>query len=199
VRLLIAAVLCLLVLPATALAKGPTGATITGPGLAEPLRLGGPRALAPGQPLEVLATQGGFFAVAWGAAPGKALAHSPTKPLGPKYRVSYLVPGPSGSEDRIRQDLYPYARGGPVTYTPAGQPFFDGRRTNGGWFRAAPKVTDVLVAAGLPAKTAKAAPPRPTKDDRPAVPLAAWALGGALLVAAAAAFGIRRHGRPASA
>ena len=197
-RLLIAVALCALVLPVAAFAKGPTDATITGPGLAKPLRLGGPRALAPGQPLEVLATHGGFFDVAWGGAPETTLADSPTKRLGPKYRVSYLVPGPSGRTDRIRQDLYPYARGGPVTYTPPGQRFFDGRRTNGGWFRATPRVKTVLVAAGLP-RPVTAAPQPVSNDEGRAVPLGAWALGGALLVAAAAGLGIRRRGRAPSA
>ena len=195
---MIAVALCALLLPATALAKGPTDATITGPGLAKPLRLGGPRALAPGQPLEVLATHGGFFDVAWGGAPETTLADSPTRRLGPKYRVTYVVPGPSGRSDRIRQDLYPYARGGPVTHTPPGQPFFDGRRTNGGWFRGTPRVKNVLVAAGLPAPV-KTAPRPVSNDEGRAVPLGAWALGAGLLVAAAAALGIRRRGGAASA
>jgi hypothetical protein len=40
-RIAVAAMLAALVLPAGALAKGPTGAIITGPGLEEPLKLGG--------------------------------------------------------------------------------------------------------------------------------------------------------------
>ena len=73
--------------------------------------------------------RGGFFEVAWGTQPRRVLAKSPTRNLGPKYSVVYVVPGPSGQNDLIRQDLYPHAKGGPVTYTPAGQPFFGNRRT----------------------------------------------------------------------
>jgi hypothetical protein len=197
VRFGVALLVLTLLLPSTALAKGPTEATITGPGLEEPLKLGGPNALAPGEPLEVLASRAGFFEVAWGTDPGKRLGKSPTTQLGPKYRVTYLVPGPSGTDDLIRQDLYPFARGGRVTYTPGGQRFFDTRRTLGGWFRAARSVKAELVAAGLPEPTARASAPAPDHGG-PGKPIGLVALVAALFVGAAA-FAIRRRVRPASA
>jgi hypothetical protein len=150
VRIGIAVALCALVLPAAALAKGPTAATITGPGLAKPLKLGGRTGWRPGSAMEALVRYGGFFQVAWGGQPNRTLWKSPTRHLGRRYRVVYLVPGPSGRDDRIRQDLYPFAQGGPVTYTPAGQRFFGTKRTLGGWFRAQRQLTRALVAAGLP-------------------------------------------------
>jgi hypothetical protein len=194
-RTAIAVALCALALPASALAKGPTEATITGPGLARPLTFGGPGALAPGEPLEVMSTRGGFFEVAFGTSPGRSVDASPTTHLGPKYQVNYLVPDQFGTKDRIRQDLYPFARGGPVTYTPPGQPFFE-TRTVGGWFRADMRLTNTLVAAGLPRPGRSASPPAPD-DGGPAAPIGLWALVGGLLIAAAA-LGIRRFGRPAS-
>jgi hypothetical protein len=199
VKVGVALLVLALLLPSTALAKGPTEATITGPGLEEPLKLGGRNALAPGEPLEVLANRGGFFEVAWGTDPGKRLAKSPTTRLGPRYRVTYLLPGPSGTDDRIRQDLYPFARGGPVTYTARGQRFFDTRRTLGGWFRAAPGLKAELLAAGL-SEPARAAPvPAPAADHGgPWTSIGLVALVAALL-AGAAAFAIRRRVRPASA
>jgi hypothetical protein len=111
VRIGIAVVLCALVLPAGALAKGPTTATITGPGLAKPLKLGGPRGWNTNSPMAILVNEGGFFQVACGTEPARALAQSPTRNLGPKYQIVYFVPGPSNQGDRIRQELYPYAKG----------------------------------------------------------------------------------------
>lgn len=196
-RIGIAVALCALVLPAAALAKGPTAATITGPGLEQPLKLGGgPHALRNGAPMEVLMTRGGFFQVAWGGQPGRTLRKAPTTSLGPKYRVVYLVPGPSGNDDRIRQDIYPFASGGPVTYTPAGQPFFDTRRTIGGWFRARPQLTTMLVAAGLPEPAEGGTP---AADDDASPPVGLLALVATLGLAGVAAIAFRRRARPASA
>ena len=195
-RIGIAIALCALVLPATALAKGPTAATITGPGLEKPLKLGGgPNALRNGAPMEVLMNEGGFFQVAWGTQPSRVLFKSPTRRLGPKYGVVYFVPGPAGQTDRIRQELYPYARGGLLTYTRAGQPFFGNRRTQGGWFRARPRLKTALIKAGLPASAPAAAAAK--SDDGSPVALAALPLG--LVLVGAAAFALRRRARPATA
>jgi hypothetical protein len=196
VRIGIAVALFVLALPTVALAKGPREATIAGPGLAEPLKLGGPNGWRAGSPMEVLTTGGGFFQVAWGGSPGRILARSPTDRLGPRYRVVYLVPGPSGQDDRIRQDLYPFARGGPLTYTPPGQPFFDTRRTHGGWFRGAPDLKSVLGAASPPSP-GRRPPASAEKDSGP--PLALWALVPILALAAVGLIGIRRRVRAASA
>jgi hypothetical protein len=200
VRIGIVVALCALVLPAGAFAKGPTAATITGPGLAKPLKLGGgPHALANGSPMQVLMMRGGFFQVAWGTQPRRTRAKRPTKELGPKYDVVYVVPGPSGQDDRIRQELYPHAQGGPVTYTPAGQRFFDSRRTHGGWFRADSRLRTVLVAAGLPTPASRTTPPAAHDDDGAATPFALWALLATLALAGIAALALRRRARPASA
>jgi hypothetical protein len=193
VRIGITVALCALALPAVAMAKGPTQATIAGPGLAEPLKLGGPNGWRAGSPMEVLTTGGGFFQVAWGGSPGLTLAKSPTARLGPKYRVVYVVPGPSGKDDRIRQDLYPFARGGPLTYTPPGQPFFDTRRTHGGWFRGAPDLKRVVVAARPPSPGHLPA----SADEDSGLPRARWVLVPILAVAAVALVGTRRRVRAA--
>ena len=59
----------------------------------------------------------------------------------------------NGAPDHIRQDLYPYARGGAVTYTRPGQPIFD-MTTRGGWYRD-PELKRTLVRLGLPAERAE--------------------------------------------
>jgi hypothetical protein len=70
--------------------------------------------------------------------------------LGPKYRVTYRFFG----DDLIRQDLYPYAKGGPVTYTPAGQHVVEGQPWGGaitaGWHRSSLTFLQYLVDHGLP-------------------------------------------------
>jgi hypothetical protein len=149
-RTLTLAVLCLLAFPATAFAKGPSEARISGPGLKDPLRLTWPSDGRSGSPMEALVNGGGFFQVAWGGQPNRILKRSPTARLGRRYVVRYLLPRPSGPGDWVRQDLYPFAKGGPVTYTPPRQRMYGTRRALGGWFRAAPRLTRALLAAGLP-------------------------------------------------
>lgn len=195
-RIGVAVALCAVALPSTALAKGPTHATITGPGLAGPLTLGGPRGWTQDSPMAALTNGGGFFQVAWGGAPGQIRANRPTKRLGPRYRVAFLVPGPTGKDDRIRQDVYPFAHGGPVTYTPAGQTFFGTRRTQGGWFRAAPELTAKLVAAGLPRPGPRATLTAVDSDEAPTLALAALVLVLAFALAGATAIALRRRARP---
>ena len=138
------AALTLLAFPAPGAAKGPSAATLEGPGLEARL------------PLRGDLTAGGLIPAMFGQVPDPMLAKRPKGDLGPKYVVTYVLPGPTATADRIRQELYPYANGGPVTYTPPGQPFYAAERTTrGGWFRAGPNLKATLVASGLPA-TARA-------------------------------------------
>src|SRR5215210_2301367 len=142
-----------LVLAAPALAKGPAEATIDGPGLKGGgihLKGGGGDPTA-GTPLGDLTESGGFFPAAYGQQPDPMLRSRPTGDLGPKYEVEYRVPGPNGDTATLRQDLYPYAAEGPVTYMQPGQEFFDGMKTHGGWYLGARDLKSKLVEAGLPA------------------------------------------------
>jgi hypothetical protein len=70
-------------------------------------------------------------------------------------------------ESTIRQDLYPYAKDGPVTYTRPGQRFFETETTRGGWYRASTALKETLVQAGLPARKGgqPAAAPAPSPGD----------------------------------
>jgi len=77
------------------------------------------------------------------------LSTRPQGALGPRYTITYAMPGPSGV-DELRQDLYPYAKPSPVTYLEPGQGFFGTERTVGGWYVASATLKDELVAAGLP-------------------------------------------------
>lgn len=126
-----------------ALAKGPSAATITGPGLDHAVAVRGTEMSGR---LGDLTTYSGFFPAAFGQEPNPLLAHKPAN-LGPRYVIHYLVPG--GRIFRLTQDLYPYARGGAVTYMRPGQPIFD-MYSKGGWYRGGAGLKRVLVAAGLP-------------------------------------------------
>jgi hypothetical protein len=110
--------------------------------------------------------------------------------LGPRYLVTYRFDFGSGPEgEALRQELYPYAKGGPVTYTPPGQKFTGEENLTGmeapsipsGWFQATPDFFEYLVDRGLPATNplaaaAKAAPrSEPGTDAAPASQPAPWA------------------------
>jgi hypothetical protein len=144
-----------LALPATALAKGPSEASITGPGLAKAIKITGVE--ADGSPIMNLADAAGFFPAAFGQEPSPMSPAPSESTLGPKYSVNYVVPGGNLDNFRIHQDLYPYAKNGGWTHMPAGQPLFDmDGGTHGGWYQDA-RLKGVLVAHGLPKS-----PPTPT-------------------------------------
>jgi hypothetical protein len=166
--LLIAAVA--LALPAAALAKGPSEAAVTGPGLDGKITLTG---LGDGSDLVGLA---GFFQATFGQSPDPMLASAPQGTLGPKYTITYTVPGPSG-DDTIVQDVYPYATPSPVTYMQPGQRFFGSERTRGGWFVSTVGLRTLLANAGLPEEQ----PAVTGGNDRPLWP---WLVGALALLAA---------------
>jgi hypothetical protein len=140
-------ILFALLIPATAGAKGPSEATITGPGLSSPIRFAGDEGNY-SQAFGDLINLGGFFPQTFGQSPNPVRRTRPSTALGPRYEVAYVVPGPS--TDTLRQQLYPYASGGPVTYMKPGQKFWGTQYTLGGWLRAGAGLKSMLVAAGLP-------------------------------------------------
>jgi hypothetical protein len=146
--------------PTTAEAKGPIAGTIDGPGAGGGISLDGDGESG-STPLGTFAQEAGFFPALFRPSPDPMLDQRPKVDLGPRYTVTYRLPGPNGTEDEIRQDLYPYAKGAPVIYTAPGQRFFETRMTRGGWYQASPTLRDTLVRAGLPAT----APTSPSSGD----------------------------------
>lgn len=144
--LLLTAALALL-LPAGAAAKGPSEAQIAGPGLAAPLKITGLGEGDSSTNLGLLVADGGFFPETFGQSPSPLLRTQPSD-LGPRYVVTYTVPGPVLA--KLEQDLYPYAAGGPVTYMRRGQLFWGDQQTVGGWYRGSAQLKAMLVKAGLP-------------------------------------------------
>jgi len=167
-----------LLAPTAALAKGASKATITGPGLGDGIRLAGEGAPGGGALMRI-AGDSGFFPAVFLTTPNPMLSERPDGELGPRYTIVYVMPGPSGGANEIRQDVYPYATPSPVSYTKPGQPYFGTERTVGGWYVAGPTLKDDLVAVGLRAT----APPVEDEASRE-IP---WAAFGALALLVALA------------
>ena len=178
-----------LALPASALGKGPTAATMDGPG-------GGGITFSGDEgsgPLGSLVQQSGWFAAVFEQTPNPMLAARPKGDLGPKYTVTYTVPGPYNDTFIIRQDIYPYANAGPVAYLAPNQRIFD-MTTPGGWFQAGPELKQTLVAAGLP----ESAPAVSSEDDSSFPTATVSLLVFAFVFVMATALLVRRRARPAA-
>jgi hypothetical protein len=164
-RIIALVVLAVLTASGVAMAKGPLGGSVSGPGLAAPIRLDGTGAWKEGSPLALLTADTGIY------------DHSehPPRPageLGPRYDVRLVFP----PEYVVRQHLYPYAKAGPTVYTLRGQPIFDDAfRTTGGWYRV-PRI--LIERLHLPAR-APVAPESPAGDG----PSPLWVIAGLALFA----------------
>jgi hypothetical protein len=141
----------LLAAAAPAAAKGPDQVTITGPGLAKPIVVTGMGEAGSASALGRLSEGTGLFLAMFGPDQDGPGLHptQPTAALGPKYLLEYRVPTQEPTPAIVKQDLYPYAVGGPVTYTAAGQPSMIGE-TRGGWYQTTEALRAVLVSLGLP-------------------------------------------------
>jgi hypothetical protein len=177
-----------LALPATALGKGPSGASIDGPGTGGGITFGGEGQSA-GNMLGNLTELAGFFPAAFGEE-RDLLASRPKGDLGPKYTITYAVPTGGGSTAVITQDMYPYAARGAVTYMEGGQKLL-AQETRGGWFQADSRLKETLVSAGLPA--------RPVASSSDTTSFSTTLVGStavALFLVAATAVFLRRRTRP---
>ena len=180
VILLVAVSTCMLIAP-VAWAKGASMASIDGPGTGGggPIDVGddsGGGDPEPGSDLERLAINTGIYAVAFGEHNSRLADERPNGELGSRHTITWTVPQPDGSNATVVQDLYPYADRGAVTYTRAGQMFFEGMETREGWFLGGADLTAVLTEVGLAAD----APPL----WRPAVVPVVMVTGGVLALLA---------------
>lgn len=186
------------------MAKGPDQATITGPGLDAPIVVAGYGEPGAGNALGELADGSGLFLMMFGTAgTGQSvLSEAPAGALGPKFAIDYRVPDGSPTGFIVRQDLYPLASRGPVTYTEGGQTAF-GMTIVGGWYETPAGFRGLLERLGVPSTpdavlAPPAAQPQPEPDRSPSsrtapwVPIAAATLVLLLLVVAGVLFGRRR-------
>lgn len=142
-------------------AKGPTieDATIDGPGLEGPIDYPRDAAYfaAYFSRLPSLTGLWTVLSVDVAAEPAELRTYKPRGHLGPGLVITWelnmleIAPPTAGdATPEIRQDVYPYATGGPLVHTRAGQPLGGSHRTIGGWYRAHPALVDMLHGLGVP-------------------------------------------------
>ena len=201
-------------LAAPALAKGPTLARNTGPGLAHAIVISGNG--EPGQQsrLGTLAMQTRLFFVLFGSNASvppwtpPQVRTPPRASLGPRYTIIYTVPGgitshPGEQFGQVRQDLYPRAAGGPLVYTPPGQ--HDGPFPVAGWIRASRGLPRTLARLGVPPPPGRQAAlhpaTHPVAGQRAGSRTLPWLIASAAAIAAAAVVGavlLLRRRKPAT-
>jgi len=141
----------LILIAVPALAKGPSSATVTGPGINEPIELFDQHRHEPQMTEDIveLIEQTGL----WYATPDLDRIDPPGH-LGEPLTLSWVNMGPPGlseQERTIRQVIYLHADGGPVIETPEGQPGLEGWGGDvTGWFRAPAGLPDTLQSLGVP-------------------------------------------------
>ena len=129
-------------------AKGISRLTITGTGVDRAIVVGGDGSMALSRILDAAVV---FEALESSSVAGQSALRTPTNPsvpdLGPRLRLTWSVEW--SHTQHVVQDLYLYARDGPLLHTPAGQQFFD-RTTTSQWHGASPRLVEVLQAVGVP-------------------------------------------------
>jgi hypothetical protein len=162
-RVLAMVVLALLLaaVPTAAQAKGASAASISGGGPGGlpggPIDLKGDGEPGSGTDLANLAEASGVFALLFEDGPGGELATPPAGPRGPRYTITWTFPNGAGGENKVRQSVWPYAAGGPLTHMAPGQPVLD-TTTKGGWYRADDGLRQSLITLGLPRRQPLAFP-----------------------------------------
>jgi hypothetical protein len=187
-RTLVLAGAAALILAPAALAKGPISATISGPGDGGGggATIGGNGEGGNSTALGRLVDAAGFFPATFGQTPDPTTPVRPAGELGPRYRITYVVPGPNNEQDTLVQHVYPHAEPAAVSYMRPGQPFFGTERTHGGWFVGGDALEQVVLGAVAPGTVANdPAPSTPSDGPWPAVAALALALAtaGVFLVA----------------
>ena len=167
-------------------AKGPTEATLEGPGIDETtlgMRGGGEWGTELASIVETA-----FFPGVFGPPGVLEIEGEPRGPLRPRYTLTYRVPM-RDRVDRVVQYVYPFADGGGYTFTPKGQPVL-GDETEGGWIRAPQELKRVLDDLGVSPPTVS----NTTERDR-TMSLLAMALAPAAALAIGAGWLIRARRR----
>jgi hypothetical protein len=203
--------LLLAAVPTAAQAKGASAATISGGGPGGlpggPIDLKGDGEPGAGTDLANLAEAAGVFALLWEDGQPGALDSAPVPPAqrGARYTITWTFPNGDGGEDQVRQSVWPYAAGGPLTFMATGQKVLDGT-TKGGWYRAGDNLRQLLVTLGLPNRPALATPaapaasPAPAAEPAPALwPKVAAGIGLFVVIAVVAALVLRRRSSPGPA
>jgi hypothetical protein len=223
-RVLALLVLALLLaaVPTAAQAKGATAANISGGGPGGlprgPIDLKGNGEPGSGTDLADLADATGMWTLLFeDGQPANLDAPVPEAMRGPRYVITWTFPNGTGTNDKVRQLVWPYAASGPVTYLAPGQRVMQ-TRTEGGWYRAADSLRRDLIALGLPNRPARTAPapaatapvqpapaqvatpaPAPSAEPSPSPALWPWVAAGVGLLALVVAVTMARRRSPGRA
>ena len=160
--------------PTAAQAKGATAARISGGGSGGlpggPIDVKGDGEPGSGTDLSDLAEAAGMWALLFeDGQPGNLdAAPVPASARGPRYTITWTFPNGAGNQNKVRQSVWPYAAGGPLTFMASGQPVLD-TTTKGGWYRAGDDLRTSLIALGLPRRGALALPATTPATPAPAV------------------------------
>ena len=183
----------LLGLAPAAQAKGPTAAVIEGPGITTPVRVESYEAVGRLPDIGTLMQRTGGDVMF-----GDVVRLDPDAPateLGARFTVQYLM----NKDVVLTQELYPFAEGGPYTFTPPGQrSLFVEAEMATGWFRGTAELTTTLERMGATKTEAGTGPDASDVVAEQAVPAGWWLGGGAAVVAVVLALAgvvVSRHRR----
>jgi hypothetical protein len=143
-------------------AKGPVGVEVDGADLEAPIVVD-MNSAAP-DAMWALLEQVGLFAGT------QTVAAPPEGDLGPVYRLTWFM-SESRNRDRVLQDVYPLAEGGPFVHTLPGRTSWP-QLVSAGWAIAGADLPDALTGIGLPLATpdpVEAEVPAPATVQRPPV------------------------------
>jgi hypothetical protein len=174
-------VLALMLSGTWALAKGADRVAISGPGLARPIDVT-PADEQTMATFSLLQIYSAIDTVLIPELPGDLAAAPPAGDLGPKYRLTWHLPSGGPTDNTVVQDLYPYATGAPLLYTP---PQANVVRT--GWHVSADLLRDMLISLGLPPSARQPPPSVASEPPPPDTPAATDSTGLPVVVAAAVA------------
>jgi hypothetical protein len=130
-----------IVVSSPAWAKGPVAVEIAGPGLDEPLVLDVNSAERQLEAMWALAEQVQLY------TPAGTAARPQTGDFGTAYRLTWHMSEADG--DRILQDVYPFAAGGPVVHTLPGSTSWQ-ELVPAGWAAASAGLPEALTRLGVP-------------------------------------------------
>ena len=199
--------LLLAAVPTAAQAKGASAASISGGGPGGlpggPIDLNGDGEPGSGTDLADLADSAGVFAMLFQDVAAGKLTSPPAGGRGPGYTITWTFPNGAGGADKVRQSVWPYAAGGPLTFMAPGQPVLD-TTTRGGWYRAGDDLRQRLIALGLPRRQPLAAPAPTPAAPASAAPTPSSPAPGAgillvLVAVAALVMALRRRSGPGTA
>ena len=149
--LFVAALTALLLFPAAAAAKGPSAATISGPGLSHAITIEGFGEGDSTSPLGILVDRDRLLPAGLRADSLLNDSIASDRPTRPALRREVHGPRGSDGDSTLRQVLYPYAVNGPASYMAPAQKLWGTQSVPGGWYRGTATLKSMLVKAGLPA------------------------------------------------